>query len=187
MIPRLSLARRWAARFKQLLHRQDGSAPVEFAIVVPTMLTIFIMAMEAGVIQLRQVMVDRALDLTVRDLRLQRIGELGEPVSQAQVADRFCEHAFLVPNCRQNLTIEMTPIDLADWVAPQTNVACVNRDLQILPVNTFTPPDSSKPTLIRTCMIVDLMFPTSRYGLNLAADSQGGFLMTSFSFFINEP
>lgn len=187
MTPRPSFAQRVAARLGQWFRRQDGSATIEFAVVVPTMLTIFIMSMEAGVIQLRQVMVDRALDLTVRDLRLQRIGEPGEPVTQEMVFDRFCEHSFLVPNCRQNLTIEMTPINLPNWVAPQNNVACVNRELQIMPVSPFTPPDSSAPTLVRACMIVDLMFPTSRYGLNLATDAQGGYLMTSFSFFINEP
>ena len=179
-----AIPRKMLARTRRLLRREDGSATVEFAISVPILLSIFIMGMEAGVVNLRQVMLDRALDLTIRDLRL---GHLGAQPEFEDVRDRLCENAFLLPNCSSNLALELTSVTLDNWAPPSESVACVDRDEDIAPVNAFTQAGQLRPTLVRACMIVDLMFPTSRLGLNLATDAQGGFQMMSFSLYINEP
>lgn len=184
MTRRTPLVRHIAASLRRVVQREDGSATIDFALMVPLMFTVFIMAMEAGIIQLRQVMFDRALDLTIRELRL---GHFGETVTQDDVFDRICENSFLIPNCRSNLSLELTPITLAGWAPPATNVECIDRDTEVAPINALSPAGQDRPTLVRACLIVDLMFPTSRYGLNLATDSQGGYRMVSYSFYIAEP
>ncbi len=184
MIRHPSFLRRLGARCQRLWHRQDGSSTIEFVFMVPLLLTVFIMAMEAGVLQMRQVMLDRALDMTVRDLRLSR---LGPNPTHDEVRTRVCEHSFLIPNCESNLSLELTAITLEDWAPPTVDLQCVDRETSIAPVNAFTQAGQLRPTMVRACLIVDLMFPTSQYGLNLAADTLGGFEMISLSFYINEP
>lgn len=175
---------RMSMRLRRLFWREDGTATIEFALMFPAVITIFVMAMETGVIQIRQVMLDRALDLTVRELRLGRLG--GTP-TQEDVFDRVCANAFLIPNCRENLSMELTPIALDDWERPQTAINCVDHITQISPVNPFTQAGQMRPTLVRACLMVDMMFPTSRFGLQMAVDPQGGYRMMSYSFYINEP
>ena len=184
MSARPSLLRRFSGQVARLRHRQDGSATIEFVFMVPLLLTVFIMAIEAGVLQMRQVMLDRALDITIRDLRL---GRLGPSPTQETVRERLCENAFLIPNCMANLSLELTPINLQTWTVPETAVQCVDREESIAPVNAFTEAGQLRPTLVRGCLIVDLIFPTSAFGLNLATDAQGGFEMVALSFYINEP
>lgn len=184
MSPRPTLLRRMADRMRRLRHNQDGTATIEFVFMVPMLLFIFTMAMEAGILQMRQVMLDRALDITIRDLRL---GRLGQSPSHQAVRERVCENAFLLPGCASNLALELTPVALGNWSAPQTNIRCVDRETQIAPVNAFTEAGQARPTLVRACLIVDIMFPSSRFGLNLATDPQGGFRMIAHSLYINEP
>ena len=169
---------------RDLLRRQDGSAQVEFVIMVPLLFSVFFMGVEAGVLQMRQVMLDRALDLTIRDLRL---GRLGSEPQHDEVRRAVCDHSFLIPNCNDNLALELTGINLEGWAPPQADIECVDRELDIMPVNTFTQAGNVRPTLVRACLIVDLIFPTSRLGLRLSTDSQGGFRMIAASFYINEP
>ena len=169
---------------RKLLRRQDGSAQVEFVVMVPLLFSIFFMGVEAGVLQMRQVMLDRALDMAIRDLRL---GALGSTPDHDNVRDAICDHSFLIPNCNDNLALELTPINLTTWTTPQVSIECVDRETDITPVNTMTQAGSVRPTLVRACLIVDLIFPTSRLGLRLSTDSQGGFRMVAASFYINEP
>lgn len=178
----------WLSRLRRaprrLLRRQDGSAQVEFVLMVPLLFTVFFMGVEAGVLQMRQVMLDRALDLTIRDLRL---GELGAQPEHDEVREALCEHSFLIPNCLDNVALELSVINMENWTPPQASIECVDREMDIAPVNTFTQAGDTRPTLVRACLIVDLIFPTSRMGLNLTTDSQGGFRMMAASFYINEP
>ncbi len=163
---------------------EDGSATIEFVFMVPLLFTIFFMAIEAGVLQLRQIMLERALDITIRDLR---VGAMGDSPAFADVRDAVCDNAFLIPDCHANFSLELTPVDLRNWTAPDFSMACVDRETEITPVNLFTQGGSVQPTLVRACLIVDLIFPTSRMGLQLATDPQGGFELFATSFYINEP
>lgn len=163
---------------------EDGNATIEFVIMVPLLFTIFFMGIEAGVLQMRQIMLDRALDITIRDLR---VGAMGDAPEFSEVRDAVCDNAFLIPNCRENFALELTPVDLRNWTAPDFRMACVDRDAEVAPVNVFTQGGSVRPTLVRACLIVDLIFPTSRLGLQLTTDPQGGYQIFSTSFYINEP
>ena len=59
-------------RLRKFARRETGTATLEFCIVFPIIMILFIAVFETAMILIRQVMLERALDNTVRLLRLSR-------------------------------------------------------------------------------------------------------------------
>lgn len=174
---------RLARRLLRAFRREDGGASVEFVLVLPLLLTTMLMAFEGGLMLARQAMLDRALDIATRDLRL---GSWQNPTHD-HLKDRICDNTVILRDCRANLLLELQPINTANWAMPSDPVACVDRDEDIQPVTAFVPGAGNQLILVRACYVVDPVFPTTRLGLQLPLDASGGFQMRSFSSFVNEP
>jgi Flp pilus assembly protein TadG len=76
----------------RFLADEDATATVEFVIVFPVLLMVFISAFETAMILTRQVMLERAVDSTVRYLRLTS----GISVTHDQIRQNICDNALLV-------------------------------------------------------------------------------------------
>ena len=59
--------RKWLAR---ALRCEDGAATLEFALSVPVLITIFMASFESGLLMTRSIMLEQAVDITMRELRL---------------------------------------------------------------------------------------------------------------------
>lgn len=185
------LRRILARHARRLLRSEDGAVAADFVIVLPIFLTILFASFEASYATLRLVMMERALDITVRDLR---VGALNSqpgnvPPTHAMVRDRFCQFSTLLPNCRTELMLEMNVINRAsnNWVGFATNARCIDRRTLIEPVLEFTQGGTNQIVTIRACAVFDPFFPTTRLGLGLRLDDSGGYQMAVMSAFVNEP
>jgi hypothetical protein len=163
---------------------EDGSITVDFMIVAPLFLTILFASFEAGYANMRQVMLERALDITVRDLR---VGALGNQPPHTVVRARFCELATLMPNCQTELMLEMRVIDRATWTGFANAPTCVNRLLNVEPALSFNQGGANEVVTIRACAVFDPFFPTTKWGLQLQRDASGGYQLAAMSAFVNEP
>lgn len=171
-------------RFGQAVRREDGTATAEFVIVFPVLMMILFQALEAGWIEVRQTMLDRALDLTVRELRL---GHFTNPTN-ATLRQAICDQtAGVISNCTADMLVELTPVDTTTWTMPSPQATCVDRSAKIQPVTTVLQGASDQMMIVRACVIVDLLFPTTGLGLDLPQDGQGGIQLVSSSAFVNEP
>ena len=108
-------------RLRRLWRREDGTATIEFTIFVPIVLVIFVAAIEAGAYMIRHVMLERGLDLVLRDFRLGRLNSLNHD----QLRDRICDRVSLISDCRNNLKVWMQPIDPASWSDEQQRLSHV--------------------------------------------------------------
>lgn len=170
--------------FRRFLRREDGTATVEFAILVPLLFTIFISALESGLMMVRWVSIDRAADIVIRQLRL---GQLANPNSEL-LRREICEETFLIENCFANATIEILRINRSSFALPEPQAPCVSREEEIIqPVVTITPGQQNDLMLIRVCVTVDAMFPSSTYGLPIQFDAMGGYAIAVASVYVNEP
>ena len=169
----------WFARWRA---DQDGSATVEFALLLPVYLAIFGSAFELGVHMTKQVMLDRATDLVVRDLRL---GNFDDP-DQDAIRTAICARTGLIPDCQTNLLIEMTPISTSTWQVLPSQATCVDKAQDIEPVVTFNDGLPNDMMLIRVCAMVEPMFPTTGLGLQMPKVA-GHYSVVSTSAFVNEP
>ncbi|MGB8813882.1 MAG: TadE family protein, partial [Paracoccaceae bacterium] len=61
---------RFAKRLVAGLRREDGTATIEFVLAIPAVLMIFMASFESGLMMTRGMMVERSVDMTMRELRL---------------------------------------------------------------------------------------------------------------------
>jgi Flp pilus assembly pilin Flp len=175
---RLSLS-----RLREFRRNEDGVAAVEFTLVFPIVLFMFVWAVELGLLMTKQVMLEHALDVTMRNLRL---GVLPDPTTDT-LKREICNRARIIGECESTITIELNPINTTNWQMPNTSVSCVNRDEDIVPVVSFNLGVQNEIMLVRACVIVEPLFPGTGIGAMLQKDAAGGYGMAAVSAFVNEP
>lgn len=163
------------------LRDQSGSSTIETVLMLPVMLIMMTTAVELGVIMTRHVMLERALDVAIRDVRL------GAKPTPDELKQEICDRAVILPDCMDSLVLDMAPIDQTTWTLPAQGTPCYNRTEDITPATSFSYSGNNEIMLIRACVITDPIMPW--YGLGAAIDegSDGQFYLTSSSAFVNEP
>ncbi|MBF9030213.1 pilus assembly protein [Rhodobacterales bacterium HKCCE3408] len=160
-----------------------ATASMEFVIVFPIIMIMFIAVFESSMILIRQVMLERALDNTVRVLRLTN----DATVTDEQIRDNICENTVVINNCNDILVVDLRIVDQVNYALPTADSLCVDRDGVVNPANQFVPGAENELMLIRVCAEVQRIIPLSGWGLNLTRDNNGSVHMTSASVFVNEP
>lgn len=161
-----------------------ATATMEFVIMFPVVIMMFIAVFETGMILSRQVLMERSLDEAVRIIRLAQ----GLTLTAADIEDAICDNTTSIRNCDQVLVVDLRRIDRSTYDIPTPDVACVNRqDMTLTLGNQFEQGQDNELILIRTCAIIDRILPFSGLGLNLVRDDTGGLHMVAASVFVNEP
>lgn len=166
------------------LRREDGNATVEFVIMFPLLMTLLITSVEIGSITFRHTMLDRAVDLTVRDIRL----GTGTAPQYEQVRNAICERASVIPDCQKNVKIEMIRMDLRAWTPPPADYDCVNHVEEVQPVRNFQNGMENEMILLRICAMFQPIFPVSALGRDILKINATGYsAMISSTAFVQEP
>lgn len=169
-------------------NREDGAATVEFVILLPLFLMVFISSFESSLLLTRQVMLERAVDLTARDIRLDR----GSAVSQSFVRSTICDRARILPDCDEHMLVELTTISQTDYALPDTDAPCVNRESSVVPEPNFASHRSGKMILLRACYSVRPMLADTTFAMahtlasNLVNDEDGAIRMVTATSFVVE-
>lgn len=170
-------------RLARGFRREDGTASVEFVMAVPVLMAIFMASFESGLLMTRSVMLEQAIDITMRELRL---GHYVNPDAKL-LKSEICKRTVILNDCAANIRIELIQVNKTTWTLPKTSTACINRDQEFQVPDTFMNQTEHDMMLIRVCVRQDLIFPTSGLGLKMATDSQGGFGLIAISAFVIEP
>jgi Flp pilus assembly protein TadG len=168
-------------QFRALRRDRRGVAAIEFALLVPLVLSLLFSVFEAGWIMTQSIMLDRAFS---RASRAVQIG--GASMTYAQYKQRVCKEALVLADCETSLRLELTPINSASDF-PTTAASCVDRSVAIDPVTTYSSGQTSQLIFARACFVVDPIVPGLGYGLSLPKDSTGAIRLTSSFAFVNEP
>lgn len=172
---------------RQLLSRfrreEAGNASVEFAIMFPVILMVFMSMFEVAMIATRSALLERALDITMRGVRI----TTGLNPSHDALRNQICEYGAFLPDCKNTLIVEMTPVQMPAFTMPNYRAPCIDRDTGAVPVHQFTNGTSNQLMIVRACYVVEPLFPISGIGLGLSRDSSGGFQIISASGFVAEP
>lgn len=163
--------------------REDGTATIEFALLVPVFLAVLVAGVEVGVLSARQTMMERGMEQTMRALRLGRL----QPVNLATLRESVCRGTAIIRDCQASLLIELRRLEPQNITLPAGNAPCINREEETQPAVTLTPGVEHDLILVRVCLIVDPVFPTSGLGIGLPRDASGGFRMVTSSVYVNEP
>jgi Flp pilus assembly protein TadG len=177
--------------------REDGNMTIEFVIVLPMIFSIFMMSFESGLLMMRSVMLERAVDMTMRELRLGQIPTSGGPaVVSAELKTRICARTVIINSCNNAIRIEMIKVDLNVWNMPVTAATCVDRSVAVQVDEDFAVTGQHELVLARVCVLQKAIFPTLGLGdptlvgigRNLTGGSSyGEYGLVAVSTFVNEP
>lgn len=169
--------------FRKFFRNEDGNATLEFSILFVPMFSTLMWSAEIGMIHLNHSMLERALDMTVRELRL----GTGTAPQHDQIRDMICDRAMFIEDCDTNVRLEMVRIDPYNWTNPPTNADCIDATQTIEPVRSFVAGASNELMFLRVCAKFDPILP--HIGLSRGLDLDGGdqFPLIATAAFVQEP
>ncbi len=161
---------------------ENGSATIDFAIMFPLFILALMSSVELGFISIKHMMLERALDLTVREIRL----GTGSAPQHDEIKQDICDRAPMLEDCENNLRLEMVRLNLRTWTAPPNDFDCIEKTDVVKPVRTFANGNVNELMLLRACVLFEPIIPASALGK--ALDKDGGFAaMIAQSAFVQEP
>jgi hypothetical protein len=171
-------------RLRRSLLSEAGSATVEFVILFPVIFAIFVTSVDLSIQMLRQVFLDRAVDLAIRDIRLGRINANGLD----QLKQRICANSALTPNCLSTVTVELRPVAPRDFATLDQTAQCVNRAGNITPVLSFSPGMGAQELMmLRACTVSNPFIVANGYIFGGPRGPNDDFMAASMGVFVNEP
>jgi TadE-like protein len=175
------------SRLKQLRRSEEGNATVEFVILFPLMLMILAFGVDLAFVNLRHAWLERAVDQTVRDIRL----STGTAPQHDEIKDLICARAGFIQNCEDNLRLEMIQLDPRNWTGIPADADCTDKNEEVSPVREFVYGQDNELMILRACARNDPIFPDVAVGLgkNLADDPDGErqYSLVSITAFVQEP
>ncbi len=173
---------------KQFWHRlraRDGNTTIEFVLWFPFFLTLFLTSFELSIYGMRSMMLERAVDVNVRGMRL----GTNRPEDMTVLKKNICEDTILFHDCEREMTIDVRKIDGVGWTLPTGPIECVDR------ANDYKQPDNVEYgpggggdlLLIRVCVKKDPFFFTTPYVMGLPRDKSGAVAIVAMSTYVNEP
>lgn len=169
--------------FAKQLKDDKGTASIEFVIVFPFFLGLLLSSFELSLITMRETMLERALDLTVREIRL----ETGSAPQHDEIKTRVCARAPVIPDCEKNLRLEMVQVDPRNWVNPAEDFDCTDQSQDVQPVRSFVNGMDNDLMLLRACAKFSPTFPGAGLGNSLSKDAAGMAALVASSAFVQEP
>ena len=167
---------------------ETGITTIEFVLVFPMFFGFFLMTYESGMISANHVMLERGVDLTVREIR---IGNMVDP-DRDELRKSICDIALIIPKCEEQLEIELIRTDPLNWVAFDPQVKCVDRGDIDINNSIIDSSANNQLMLIRACVRINPLLPTTGLGKTIVDNNQddaadGSYALVSISAFVVEP
>lgn len=180
-------------RLRTFLTDEDGTATIEFVLLVPFIMTIFFASFESSFFMIRKALLERSVDIVVRDIRLGNLDDL----QHSDVKRLICQTSALVASvqtCVDSMSIWMQPIDTSNFAMVAPPRYCVDRAAPINPL--VEPPaeefrfgSDNEIMLMRICLKEDPLFPSTIIGAGLVenGENDGSYALMTTTVFVNEP
>lgn len=170
--------------FTQFRRSEEGNATVEFVIMFPVIIVVFMSLFEVAMLSTRAAMLERALDITIRGVRL----TTGLNPTHTALRNQICEYGAFLPDCKNTLLLEMIPVGVPAFTMPNYRAPCIDRDSSNAPpVHSFSHGVGNQLMVVRACYVVEPLFPLSGAGLGLTRDASGGYQIIAASGYVAEP
>lgn len=168
---------------RRFLKDEGGNASVEFVLVFPAYLALMLMSIELGFVTLRHTLLERGLDIAVREVRL----GTGTAPQHDDIKQIICDNALMIRDCATTLRLEMRSADIRAYNSLDTTADCTDLAEPTKPVREFTPGQQNQLMLLRACLRFDPLFPDDALGSALTKDASGQSSIVSMTAFVQEP
>lgn len=163
--------------------REDGHATIEFALAMPLIFTMFLTSVEMGIYSFRQTLLDRGLDLTVREIRL----GTGVQFTHTELKNKVCDYSGLPGDCETVLRLSLKPVAVRGFTGVGANTDCIDVSQTLEPPSVFSLGLDNEMMLVRACYMFKPVFPSTGLGYAFTKDGSGRSKMVSLAAFVQEP
>lgn len=185
-------------RMRSFVAEERGTASIEFLFVVPIITMIFFASFESSLFMIRNVMLDRSVDIVVREVRLGTLAiDPNDLSASAEILkEEICATSSLngdLQECIDSMMVWMQPINTATFDMPTVPVNCVDKTTDPASRPPPTPGDFEFGTdndivLMRICLKQEPMLPTTIVGAGLIeGEADGNYALTTTTTFVIEP
>jgi hypothetical protein len=99
----------------------------------------------------------------------------------------ICDNAVIFPDCMNSMKIQMNRVSTTAWDIPNEPNQCINRREDAEPVLTYNGVSQNDLMIVRVCVVLDAMFPSTGIALDLPLDDDGGYGLVTRTAFVVEP
>ena len=172
-----------AKSLRRFRDSEDGSMVVPFALWVPVFVGLMVSTIEMGTITIRHSALERAMDQTVRDIRL----GTGTNFTHQELKRDICDSAAVLPDCMNTLKLEMIRLDMRNFREPDYFPDCVDVAEQSDDQRNFQQGDSNEVMFLRACYKYDPFSPAGYLGGAMMVDGNGYVALIATTAFVMEP
>ncbi|KUJ80565.1 pilus assembly protein TadE [Ruegeria marisrubri] len=170
------------SNLQRFRRRENGTATIEFVIVFPAFMFLVLSGVELALMTLKHAQLERAVDLTVRDIRL----NTGANMQHDDIKRFICDRATFISDCSANMRLEMVRQDPFAQVTIPAEPDCTDLSEEVRPVRAFHNGQENELMVLRACAKINPVFPTSAMGKALA-NAEGQYALTATTVFVQEP
>ena len=170
-------------RLGAFLRGERGSMTIEFALWFPIFVAFICGATELGLIAARHARLEYGIDMAVRMVQL----DTGTVITHDDLVQTICDSAAIIPDCTQNLMLEMRMQDMRDDVTTSSTATCIDHSEEVQPANVFTNGGENQLMVLRACLKFTPIFPTTGIAASLPLDGAGQFALISTGAYVQEP
>ncbi len=172
-------------RLRRFRRSEDGSAMlIEFCIFVPLLFGAFLMSVEMGIYSMRQMYLDRGLDIAVRHIRL----NTSVTHTHDDIKNLICQNVGWLENCDETLRLEMTTVNPRQFAQFNQTADCVDVADPAKPIQGFTLGQENQMMMMRACIRFKPLFPTTGLGKEmLEGQAPNEARLISSAAFVQEP
>lgn len=171
------------AKLRRFRDSEEGSMVVPFALWAPIIIGVVLSTIELGAVTIRHTALERALDETVRDVRL----GTGTNFDHDDLKLSICKSAAVLPNCMDTLKLEMVKLNMRDWSTPISSADCVDVAQPVNPLRSFEYGGTNEVMMLRACFKYTPISPAGYMSSSLQADGSGYTAIVATSAFVQEP
>lgn len=176
------MIRKTLAKVVRFKRSEDGNVTLEFVLLFPSLLLFIVGAMEYAFVTMQQSMLERSVDLVVRDIRL----GTGKAFTHDQIKKSICDRTLMVNDCDQNLRLEMIVQNAYEGINLPEQPDCTDNSEEVKPVRSFKNGQANELMILRACAKVDPLLRTTQMRRALV-DETGQIALTATTAFVQEP
>lgn len=166
------------------LRREDGAVTIPTIFWLPLFFMIMLAGVEMMVTNLRQILLERAVDVTTRELRLGTMVNL----THDELKRKICSAIRYVPDCTENLAVEIFPVDTTTWQFSNTSgTMCTDSTSSETLTPTLNYGSSNQLMVVRACLKLKSMSDMDPLGAALVKDAGGRYALVAMTAYVNEP
>ncbi|KEJ96775.1 TadE-like protein [Pseudosulfitobacter pseudonitzschiae] len=162
---------------------ERGFMLIEFALAIPLIFTMFLTSVELGIYTMRQMFLDRGMDISIREVRL----NTAKKYTHAELKEMICYYSGFLPDCDSQLRLEMKEVDMRNFSGFGAPADCVDTSKPVTPLQNFTNGLDHSVMLLRACYMFDPVFRLTGLGEGFVKDGAGHAKMISVAAFVQEP